>query len=60
MENWTTEKWATEKWGNRHPAKPATENWATNLLLTGSLLKKSLAFMAVVVTHCVFVYQKDC
>ena len=23
--------------GNRHPVKTATENWATNLLLTGSV-----------------------
>ena len=30
-------KMGNGKWGNRHPVKMATENWATNLLLTGSL-----------------------
>jgi len=30
-------KMGNEKWGNRHPLKMATENWATNLLLTGSV-----------------------
>jgi len=30
-------KMGNGKWGNRHPVKTAMENWATNVLLTGSV-----------------------
>ena len=46
-------KMGNGKWGNRYPVNTATENWETNLLLTGSLWKKSHAYTAVLVTPCV-------